>query len=114
MLRSILGIRLKDKTSLVDIYKKTKAKRVRGVAELLKLRYAGHVVRESRQKWNHKMTTWVPHMGKRKRGRPKTRWSDEIVKGFGASWMNRAKDRQTWKGLVGAYAQKWAVEGADS
>ena len=112
MLRSIMGIKLSDKTHLQDIYRKTKVRLVGKVAKLLKFRYAGHTMRDTKLKWNYIMSSWVPHTGKRSRGHPRIRWSDEIFKEFGTSWRTKATDRQTWKGLVDAHAQKWAVEGA--
>ena len=111
MLRNILGVRIKDKVSLEKIYAKTKAKKVWRVAKTLKLRYAGHIARENKAKWNHTLTTWVPHRGKRKRGQPRTRWADELTSNFGTNWMRKATDRTSWKGLVKTYAQKWAAEG---
>lgn len=51
-------------------------------------------------------------MGKRGRGRPKIRRLDELMKNLGIHWMNEAKDRLKWKGLVHSYAQQWAAEGA--
>ena len=47
MLRYILGISTKDKINLQKIFLKTKAKNVWGVANLQKLKYAGHVIRDS-------------------------------------------------------------------
>ena len=112
--KSILGVRLKDKTSLEEIYSKTRAKRVGVIAKTLKFRYAGHLLRENDQKWNKILTTWVPHTGRRGRGRPRTRWSDEIKREVGVTWMTKAKHRPEWKSLVSTYAQKWAAEGAAS
>lgn len=80
MLRNILNIRIKDKIGLKEIFWKTKAKCVLGIAEVLKMRYAGHIMREPNQKWNNIMTTWVPHKGKHLRGRPRKRWLDKITK----------------------------------
>ena len=113
MLRSILGIRVKDKVSLDKTYSKTKAKRVWGVPKTLKLLYAGHIAREHKNKWKFTLTTWIPHRGKRKRGRPKTRWADELTTNFGTNWMRKATDRTNWKGLVKTYAQKWVDEETD-
>ena len=73
MPRNILRIRVKDKVSLDQIYSKTKAKKIWGIVKTLKMRYAGHIVRGNKQKWSHILTAWVPHRGKRKRGRPRTR-----------------------------------------
>jgi len=61
-------------------------------------------MRESKSKWSHVMISWVPHTGKRGKGRPKTCWADEISKEFGNNWRRKAADRQTWKGLVEAHA----------
>ena len=44
MMRSTLGVKLKDEVNLEEIYEKTKAKHV------LKLRYAGHTTRDDKQK----------------------------------------------------------------
>ena len=114
MLRSILGIRLKDKMSIEDIYSKTGAKKVGVVAKTFKLKYAGHMIRDNESKWNRILTMWNPYEGKRSRGRPKTRWVDEIKRDMGNVWMRMVKDRQKWKDLVSTYAQKWAAEGVDS
>ena len=46
-----------------DLYEKTNDKKIEIVAELLKYRYAGHVVRDSNEKWSKIMISWVPHMG---------------------------------------------------
>ena len=112
MLRNLLGVRLKDKTSIGEIYLKTRAKQVGVIARTLKFKYAGHLYREDNQKWNKVLTSWVPHQGKRRRGRPKTRWSDELRRELGKSWERKTKNRQDWKSLVHTYAQKWAAEGA--
>lgn len=57
MLRNIIGIRIRDKVNLKEIFQKTKAKRVSWIAKLLKIRYAGHIIREPKQKCNNIMTT---------------------------------------------------------
>jgi len=92
MLRQLLGIKLKDKVSLEKIYTKTRAKRVGVIAKTHKLKYAGHLMREWDQKWNKTLTLWIPHTGRRGRGRPRTRWSDEITRELGTTWMVKAKN----------------------
>ena len=93
MLRSILQVRLKDKVKTVDIFAKTGAKRVGVIAKKLKYRFAGHMIRDQVPKWSRTLTIWVPHMGKRQRGRPITRCEDELRTYFGKSWKHEAKDR---------------------
>jgi len=68
MLRKFLGVRLRDKTCLDDIFARTKARNIGGIAKLLKFRYTGHVIREYNLNWSKMMTTWVPHTGRRIRG----------------------------------------------
>ena len=113
MVRSILGIKLKDKISIAALYEKAKVKKVRVVAKILKYKYAGHMMRGDKRKWNHILTSWYPHWGKRTRGRPSTRWSDELRKTVGSDWPVKTKDRNSWKGLVKTLAQNWVVEGVD-
>ena len=57
------------------------------------------------------MTFWVPHRGRRGRGRPSMRWVDEIKTLFGPSWVRKAKDKVIWKGLVKAYARNQVAQG---
>ncbi len=107
MLRNILGIRLKDKTSNSEIFSKTKTKNLIMVIKKLKLKYAGHVARESKYKWNKLATFWIPSNGKRKQGRPSKRWADELVAVAGPNWKNEAQDRRKWAALTEkAYTQE--------
>ena len=46
------------------------------VAKTLKFKYAGRKIRDKKDKWNNILTSWSPHRGKRKRGKPCTRWVD--------------------------------------
>ncbi|KPJ05191.1 hypothetical protein RR46_04028 [Papilio xuthus] len=44
--------------------------------------------------------------GPRSVGRPPARWTDDLVKVAGASWMRVAQDRSSWRSLGEAYAQQ--------
>ena len=99
---------------LEELNEKTKARKIKSVAKLLKCCYVGHLVRDSNEKWSHIMTSWVPHVWSCGRGRPTTKWSDELIKNFGASWAREVRDRTSWRGLVEAYAHKRGVEGGTS
>ena len=88
-----------------------KFKNVAAIVKKLKFTNAGHVARDQEDKWSKILTTWVPHKGRRGRGRPTTRWGDELKKTFGPNWCNKAKNRKTWKTLVAAHTQKWVTEG---
>ncbi len=67
-----------------------------------KWRWAGHVSRRTDGRWSTRMLYWLPHSGARERGRPATRWEDDL-KEFaaikGAKWYTLAKDRGVWDGF---------------
>lgn len=105
MLRNILGLRLKDKINISDIFNKTKTTNIVGRIKKLKLKYAGHVVRESKYKWNKITTLWIRYEGKRKRGRSVMRWKNEVVRVAGPSWAAKAHNRRMWEKLSIAYTQ---------
>ena len=73
MLRNLLGLKLKDKVSITKLFEKTKVRRAGVVARTLKYKYVGHMVRDVNYKWNKILSFWLPHWGKRKKGRPCTR-----------------------------------------
>ncbi len=50
---------------------------------------------------------WLPREWKRKRGRPPTKWRDELVKAFGITWSRIGRDRRLWKRTMKAYAHLW-------
>ena len=54
------------------------------------MKYAGHIARDQNQpeKWNVAAINWIPYGQKRKKGRPATRWVDEIVNRVGPKWMS--------------------------
>ncbi len=61
------------------IRKKTVEKDVGETIIKLKWRNAGHIVRDKKNKWGTKILNRRPFGESRKRGRPATRWRDEIV-----------------------------------
>ena len=92
MLRNILQVRLEDKVKTLDIFAKTGAKRVGAIAKKLKYKFSRHMIRDQAPKWSRTLTTWVPHMGKRYRGRLLKRWEDEMKTFFGVTWIYETKD----------------------
>lgn len=48
-LRGTQNSKIKDKINLKTIFTKTKAKKVQGVPNMLKMRYVGHITRESKR-----------------------------------------------------------------
>ncbi|KPJ15248.1 hypothetical protein RR48_09275 [Papilio machaon] len=49
-------------------------------------------------RWTKQATLWsCPGKGVTMRGRPKARWSDDIIKVAGKSWWKTAIDREKWR-----------------
>ncbi|XP_022821436.1 uncharacterized protein LOC111352944 [Spodoptera litura] len=70
--------------------------------EALKL---GHVSRYTDNRWTIKTTKWKGPVGKRKAGRPKRRWADDITELTGKDWLAIGRDRDEWKGLEEAFTR---------
>ncbi|GBP49989.1 hypothetical protein EVAR_37074_1 [Eumeta japonica] len=47
----------------------------------------------------------VPGDGKRRKGRPKIRWEDDMKKVAGITWRRNAENKKTWRTLREAYAK---------
>ena len=100
MERKILNIKLSDKIPNKEIRRRTGIKDADTAGKELKWKWAGHVVRRNFDRWTHRVTAWDPRIGKRRRGRQTTRWSDDLRKTFGQQWTTVAKDREKWTKLV--------------
>ncbi len=109
MLRSILGKKRRDRISNRKIREKTKSRDIGYIIKKLKWKYAGHIIRRKGNRWEKTVLNWVPYDQKRKKGRPKTRWVDEINKYAGVLWQRDAWFRECWKKVGEAYAQRWAI-----
>jgi hypothetical protein len=66
-------------------------------------RLHGHIARRTDGRWGVKVIEWRPCTGRRSVGRPPTRWTDDLVKVAGSSWMRAAQDRSSWRTLGEAY-----------
>ncbi|CAH0577743.1 unnamed protein product [Chrysodeixis includens] len=93
MERSILGVKLSDRvrnttlrsiTQVADVGEKTK----------LKWQWAGHVARMKPDRWAKIVTHWTPDEGLRRRGRPRRRWCDDLVRFAERSWPEIARHRK--------------------
>ena len=56
-------------------------------------RWAGHMIREKKEKWTTLITEQQPRESKRNRDRQIKRWEDAIRKISGPIWIHIAKDR---------------------
>ncbi len=94
-----------DKVRNTSIREKTKLTDVTTYSKQLKWDYAGRLARTT-GKWSHDILDWKPE-GKRGRGRPRTRWEDEIIKMAGEEWKTMAQDKITWRHLGETFIQQW-------
>lgn len=103
MERSVAKIRKCQKIRHTIIRQKTGVIDALTYALKLKWRWAGHVARMSDDRWTIRITSWPGPIGTRKRGRPVTRWSDDITRVAGNNWLIEAKDRDHWGSLEEAF-----------
>jgi hypothetical protein len=94
MERSMIHKRKIDRSSNVNLRKRTKLKDVVVAAKELKCNWAGHVARYPDGRIPKIVENWTPVGGKRSRGRPKTRWQDEIKEKGRFMWKRKAQHRQ--------------------
>jgi hypothetical protein len=103
MERTMLKITRRDRMRNTWIREKTKVKDVLSEAAKQKWRWAGHVARQRDGRWTKEVTEWYPKSGRRRRGRQKTRWMDDIVSVAGNNWISAAQERAKWKLHVEAF-----------
>ncbi|XP_044751721.1 uncharacterized protein LOC123311716 [Coccinella septempunctata] len=87
MERSMLGVTLRDHIRNEDLRKRTGVEDVITVVARLKWNWAGHVARMRGDRWTKRLLEWRPRADKRSRGRPPTRWTDDI-KRISDNWKN--------------------------
>lgn len=104
MERSMLGISWQDKMSIKEMKSITKIADIITTIKSLKWSWAGHVMRS--QGWCREITDWYPLDRKRKKGRQRKRWADEIKLTAGHAWSTKARNREEWKELGEAFVQR--------
>jgi hypothetical protein len=107
MERQMLHISLRDKVRCSVIRQKTGVKDVIIKIKEAKWRWAGHLARRSDNRWTKRLTDWQPRTGKRKRGRQKRRWRDDLTTYLGTTWARLAADRTSWKDHEEGYIRHW-------
>lgn len=83
MERRMVGVTLRDRRRNDWLREQTKVKDIVVALKENKWRWAGHIGRMENQKWAKMTTDWHPWYGKRKKGRPCTRWRDEVDREYG-------------------------------
>jgi hypothetical protein len=71
---------------------------VKDRAKGLKWTWAGHAQRLKDDRWTKVVGRWKP-VEKRKIGRPKTRWRDEIEENAGLLWRKKTIKRDLWRNI---------------
>ncbi|XGW09331.1 hypothetical protein V3C99_011546 [Haemonchus contortus] len=112
--RTMLGISLYTQVHKgirsSELRQRTKIRDAVDYAKKSKIRWAGHVMRYSDDRWTRAVTDWIPWDIKRTTGRLSTRWSDFFTKAlnernFGPRvpeartihWTTLARDRYEWR-----------------
>ena len=72
-----------------------------------KWRFAGATARQTDNRWSKVILGWKPdsELG-RDRGRPVTRWSDDIEALAGGSWQTAAEDTNLWSSLERGFVER--------
>jgi hypothetical protein len=77
---------------------------------MLKWQRAGHISRRTDNRWGKRVLEWRLHVGKRSVGRPWVKWSGDLRRSAGSSWMRVAEDRARWREIGEAYVQPLLVQ----
>jgi hypothetical protein len=78
---------------------------------MLKWQVAGYISRRTDNRWGKRVLEGRPRLGKCSVGRPQARWSDNLRRTAGRSWMRVAEDRARWREIREAYVQQWTLVG---
>jgi len=109
MERKMLGVTWEDKINNTTIKQKTNLPEVLQMLKTSKWNWEGHAAR-AKDNWALDIMKWNP-IGKRKRGRPKTRWTADLVKPSGHNWAGMAEDRDLWSSRRETFIQQWNRDG---
>ena len=101
MLRWTTGVTLKDRVRNEDTLAKLKVRKIEDKIIERRLRWHGHVLRrdDDDEIYAGKLAKEIEIGGKRKRGRPRKRWLDDVVNDMKACGLTDAdaKDRKRWR-----------------
>jgi hypothetical protein len=100
MERKVLNMKLRDKVRNEDLRRECEMEDAASKARTFKWRWGRHVARVTLERWEHATTIGDLRQGKRWRGRPRHRWSQEFKNEVGAQWTRLARDRAKWKQII--------------
>lgn len=111
MERSMLGLSLRDHITNTELRRRTGVTDAVEQIAKLKWNWAGHIARLQDNRWTKRMIEWRPRQDAfRNRGRPPTRWSDDI-KRIHTNWIQEAQNRNVWRQTREAYVLQWTDMG---
>ena len=110
MERKMLNITLRDKVRCSEIRNRTKVKDIIEKIKEAKWRWACHLARREDNRWTKRLTEWQPRAGKRRRGRQKRRWRDDLDMYWGTNWARSAQDRRKWHMHEEGYIRQGMME----
>ena len=82
----MLGITLRDHKRNTWIRHQTGVNAIIDVIKTGIHGWAGHIARFKDNRWTKRATEWTPREWTRRRGRPKTRWRDSLIRHLGPAW----------------------------
>ena len=97
--RIMVGVKKRDQIRADQIRKKTKCDDILEKVAKQKWLWAGKVSRQIDERWSKKILEWTPREGKRKKGRPKKRWCDDLYS-FSQRWRQHTFDKRNWKSMM--------------
>ncbi|CAH2232713.1 jg5337 [Pararge aegeria aegeria] len=104
MERAMLGVSLRDQIRNEEIRRRTRGTAIAERIAKLKWQWVGHI---TDGRWGPKVLEWRPRTGKRRVGRPSTRWTEYIKRVAGSRWTQASQNRGIWNALQKTYVQQW-------
>jgi hypothetical protein len=93
----MLAVSPRDRIRNQVIRQSTQVTEIAHRISMLKWQWADHISRRPNNRWSKRVLEWTPRLGKRRVGRPQARWSDDMRRAAGRSWMRVAEDRAKWR-----------------
>ena len=97
----MLDLELQDKIPCSEIRKITKIIDTIEYTLKQKWRWAGQIARMKDTRWTKRCTEWQPKRGKRSRGRPSRRWTDDITRKEGTTLDQESNRQKTMEDIDG-------------
>ncbi len=120
MLRYVVGVRWRREETWIDYIKRAthysedvaKRNNLKEWPELQrskKWQLAGRTARSAEAKWSRRILDWTPWfrcLPRRSVGRPRARWTEDLIKFAGPNWIDTARDINLWQLLEPGFTQR--------